>query len=194
MKVHEKLREKRGETAKGKDVQGSIDPAPRALSVSSRYIYVLSFFSGMCIMAVELCASRLMAPFFGTSTFVWTNIIGVIMVALSAGYFIGGKLADRKPQLKILLKLLLAACVFLLVLPFVASPLVRWLASLLENLNSSFSFIFFGSLTAIALLFSPPIVIMGMTSPFLIRIIAESEPGKGSVLTVWLPVLMDKER
>ena len=202
MKVHEKLREKRGETAKGKDVQGSIDPAPRALSVSSRYIYVLSFFSGMCIMAVELCASRLMAPFFGTSTFVWTNIIGVIMVALSAGYFIGGKLADRKPQLKILLKLLLAACVFLLVLPFVASPLVRWLASLLENLNSSFSFIFFGSLTAIALLFSPPIVIMGMTSPFLIRIIAESDhvgisAGRifgistiGSVVGTFLPILV----
>src|SRR5512143_1065062 len=202
MKVHEKLREKRGETAKGKDVQGSIDPAPRALSVSSRYIYVLSFFSGMCIMAVELCASRLMAPFFGTSTFVWTNIIGVIMVALSAGYFIGGKLADRKPQLKILLKLLLAASAFFLVLPFVASPIVRWLASLMANLNSSFSFIFFGSLSAITLLFSPPIVIMGMTSPFLIRIIAQSghegdSAGHifgistiGSVLGTFLPILV----
>ena len=76
------------------------------------YIYVLSFFSGMCIMAIELCASRLVAPYFGTSSFVWTNIIGVIMIALSAGYVIGGKLADRKPRLGILLKLLLVACGF----------------------------------------------------------------------------------
>ncbi len=56
------------------------------------YIYVLAFFSGMCIMAVELCASRLMAPFFGTSTFVWTNIIGIIMiggVAMAVSGFTG---------------------------------------------------------------------------------------------------------
>jgi spermidine synthase len=172
------------------------------MNITSRYIYVLAFFSGMCIMAVELCASRLMAPFFGTSTFVWTNIIGIIMIALSAGYIIGGKLADRKPQLDILLKLLLAACTFLLALPFVAPPIVRWLASLMANLNSSFSFIFFGSLSAITLLFSPPIVIMGMTSPFLIRIIAQSghegdSVGRifgiatiGSVVGTFLPILV----
>ena len=184
------------------DTQVSRGPGPRAVNIPSRYIYVLAFFSGMCIMAVELCASRLMAPFFGTSTFVWTNIIGIIMIALSAGYVIGGKLADRKPRLDILLKLLLAACVFLLVLPFVASPIVRWLSSLMANLNSSFSFIFFGSLSAITLLFSPPIVIMGMTSPFLIRLIAQSghegdSAGRifgiatiGSVVGTFLPILV----
>jgi spermidine synthase len=177
-------------------------PAPRKMNISSRYIYVLAFFSGMSIMAVELCASRLMAPFFGTSTFVWTNIIGIIMIALSVGYIVGGKLADRKPRLDILLKLLMIACVFLLVLPFVASTIVRWLASFMANFNSSFSFIFFGSLSAITLLFSPPIVIMGMTSPFLIRIIAQSghegdSAGRifgistiGSVVGTFLPILV----
>jgi spermidine synthase len=172
------------------------------MNITSRYIYVLAFFSGMCIMAVELCASRLMAPFFGTSTFVWTNIIGIIMIALSAGYVVGGKLADRKPRLDILLQLLLAACVFLIVLPFVASPIIRWLASLMAHVNSSFSFIFFGSLSAITLLFSPPIVVMGMTSPFLIRIIAQSghegdSAGRifgistiGSVVGTFLPILV----
>jgi len=166
------------------------------------YIYVLSFFSGMCIMAIELCASRLMAPFFGTSSFVWTNIIGVIMIALSAGYVIGGKLADRKPRLDILLKLLLAACAFLLLLPFVAFIVVQWLSSSMQSLDSSFSFIFLGSLLAIALLFSPPIVILGMTSPFLIRIVAQTDrvgvsAGRifgistvGSVLGTFLPVLV----
>ena len=178
------------------------DTAAREMKISSLYIYVLAFFSGMCIMAVELCASRLMAPFFGTSTFVWTNIIGVIMIALSVGYFVGGKLADRKPRLHILLKLLMASSAFLLVLPFVASPFVRWLSTLMRNFNSSFSFIFFGSLSVITLLFSPPIVVMGMTSPFLIRIIARSghvgdSAGRifgistiGSVLGTFLPILV----
>jgi spermidine synthase len=178
------------------------ETAAREMKISSLYIYVLAFFSGMCIMAVELCASRLMAPFFGTSTFVWTNIIGVIMIALSVGYFVGGKLADRKPRLHILLKLLMASSAFLLVLPFVASPFVRWLSTLMRNFNSSFSFIFFGSLSAITLLFSPPIVVMGMTSPFLIRIIARSghvgdSAGRifgistiGSVLGTFLPILV----
>jgi spermidine synthase len=166
------------------------------------YIYVLSFFSGMCIMAIELCASRLVAPYFGTSSFVWTNIIGVIMIALAIGYVIGGKLADRKPSLDILLKLLLAACAFLVLLPFGVFSVVRWLSSLIGNLESSFSFIFLGSLSAIALLFSPPIVILGMTSPFLIRIVAQtdrvgSSAGRifgistiGSVVGTFLPVLV----
>jgi spermidine synthase len=174
----------------------------REMKMLSLYIYVLAFFSGMCIMAVELCASRLMAPFFGTSTFVWTNVIGIIMIALSIGYFVGGRLADRKPRLHILLKLLMAASAFLLALPFVASPLVRWLASIMGNFNSSFSFIFLGSLCAITLLFSPPIVVMGMTSPFLIRIIARNghvgdSAGHifgistiGSVLGTFLPILV----
>jgi spermidine synthase len=172
------------------------------MDMSPIYIYVLAFFSGMCIMAVELCASRLMAPFFGTSTFVWTNIIGIIMIALAIGYFVGGKLADRKPRLHILLWLLMAASGFLLVLPFLAPLFVRWLASLMGHFNSSFSFIFFGSLFAITLLFSPPVVIMGMTSPFLIRIIAQSghvgtSAGHifgistiGSVLGTFLPILV----
>ena len=185
-----------------KDVAQQDTPLSVKMNMSPLYIYVLAFFSGMCIMAVELCASRLMAPFFGTSTFVWTNIIGIIMIALSIGYFVGGKLADRKPRLHILLKLLMAASAFLLVLPFLASPLVRWLASLMGSFNSSFSFIFFGSLSAITLLFSPPIVVMGMTSPFLIRIIARSghvgdSAGHifgistiGSVLGTFLPILV----
>ena len=177
-------------------------PFRHEMKKSFLYIYVLSFFSGMCIMAIELCASRLMAPFFGTSSFVWTNIIGVIMIALSVGYVVGGKLADRKPRLDILLKLLLAAGAFLLLLPFVAFTVVRFLSSFMQGLNSSFSFIFLGSLFAIALLFSPPIVILGMTSPFLIRIVAQTDQigtsaGRifgistiGSVVGTFLPVLV----
>jgi spermidine synthase len=162
---------------------------------------MLAFFSGMCIMAVELSASRLVAPFFGSSTFVWTNIIGIIMVALSVGYIVGGKLADLKPHLEILLKLLLLASIFLLAIPFIAPAVTRVVVSAMKNFNSSFSFIFFGSMATITLLFFFPVVIMGMTSPFLIRIIAETDHiGRsaghifgvstvGSIIGTFLPIL-----
>ncbi len=175
---------------------------PTKARVSTPYIYTLAFFSGMCIMAVELSASRLVAPFFGTSTFVWTNIIGVIMIALSIGYIAGGKLADRRPQLDILLKLLLLASFFLFLVPFVAPALAAAIISYMRRFNSSFSFIFFGSLATISLLFSLPVVIMGMTSPFLIRIIARSDrigvsTGRifgistiGSIVGTFLPILI----
>ncbi len=153
-------------------------------------------------MAVELSASRLIAPFFGTSTYVWTNIIGIIMIALSLGYFVGGKLADKKPRLDVLLKLVLVACVFLLLVPFITPPLVRGIMSAVDTMNSSFLFVFSGSFLTVTLLFSVPIFILGMTSPFLIRLTAAVEHvGKssghifaistiGSIIGTFLPILI----
>src|SRR5208282_5443487 len=131
----------------------------RKVNRKTLYIYLLAFFSGMCIMAVELSASRLLAPFFGTSTFVWTNIIGIIMIALSIGYIVGGRLADRKPRLNVLLKLLLFASLFLLAIPFLAPSLTRVIISFTGALHSAFSYIFFGSLVTITLLFFLPVLI-----------------------------------
>lgn len=183
-------------------------PARTATTASARavhsplYIQVLSFCSGMSIMAVELCASRLVAPVFGTSTYVWTNIIGVIMIALSVGYMVGGRLADRHGDLRLLLKLLLGACAWLLLLPFAGPPLLRGLSGTLTGLNSSFSYIFTGSLLGIAVLFAAPVVVMGMTSPFLVRALSRqgavgASAGRifgistiGSVLGTFLPVLV----
>ncbi len=178
------------------------DQTRATASAPSGYVHVLAFCTGMAIMAIELCASRLVAPFFGTSTFVWTNIIGVIMIALAVGYVVGGRLADRRPQLPVLLRLLLAACAYLLVLPFVAPAVLRTLSGALVTLQSSFSFIFVGSLVAILLLFLPPILVLGMTSPFLIRVLAQQRhvgdaAGRifglstlGSVIGTFLPVLI----
>lgn len=157
------------------------DPRKPGHVPSSLYMHILAFFSGMCIMAVELCSSRLLAPFFGTSTFVWTNIIGVIMIALSAGYVWGGRLADRKPRIDFLLKLILAACVYLIVLPFVAPHALRLLTAGMAGFRSSFSFLFLGSLIGITILFAAPIVLLGMTSPFLIRLLAGRGAGHGKV-------------
>lgn len=166
------------------------------------YIYTLSFFSGMCIMAVELSASRLMAPYFGTSTFVWTNIIGIIMIALSIGYMWGGNIADKKPHLQVLLKLIITACVILFFVPFVTKWVIALLVSGLKVALSASLLIFFGSMLAIFALFFIPILILGMVSPFLIRILSEYESvgtsaGRifgistiGSILGTFLPTLV----
>lgn len=166
------------------------------------YPYLLAFCSGMSVMAVELSASRLVAPVFGSSTYVWTNIIGVILVALSIGYVAGGRLADRRDDLTPLLRLLTGACLWLLALPFVGVPVLRAVAGLLGGVGSSFAYVFLGSLLGILVLFAPPIVVMGMTSPCLIRELARqgrvgASAGRvfalstvGSVLGTFLPVLV----
>lgn len=166
------------------------------------YPYLLAFCSGMSVMAVELSASRLVAPVFGSSTYVWTNIIGVIMVALSIGYVLGGRLADRRDDLAPLLRLLALACLWLLAMPFAGLPVLRALAGLLGGVGSSFAYVFLGSLLGILVLFAPPVVVMGMTSPCLVRELARqgrvgASAGRvfglstvGSVLGTFLPVLV----
>jgi len=147
----------------------------------NKYIYVLAFTAGMCIMAVELCASRLMAPYFGTSTFVWTNIIGVIMIALAIGYIIGGRLADSHPDLKVLNSLICLGCLWLLLIPWLTPFLIKQLFFFFSSVNSAAFFIFGGSLIAIILLFVLPIILLGATSPFLIKILSINNKNIGNV-------------
>lgn len=167
------------------------------------YLLSLAFVSGLTIMAVELSASRLIAPFFGTSTYIWVNIIGVIMIALAIGYYFGGKLADKRPDQKLLLEIILVACIFLLVTPFVVSPLAALITKTLLVANSASLVIFFGSLILVGLLFFVPILLLGMVSPFIIKLLSLSDThiGQdagsvfsvstvGSILGTFLPVLV----
>ena len=170
---------------------------------SKIYLLTLSFTSGMTIMAVEIAASRLIAPFFGTSTFVWTNVIGVIMIALAIGYYYGGKLADKKPDLSALLKIILLACLVLLIIPFITEPLVAFLGKYIFVVRSASLIIFGGSLVTVSLLFIFPIFLLGIVSPFIIKLMANLDPqvGKdaglvfsvstiGSIFGTFLPVLI----
>ncbi len=173
------------------------------LKLKRIYLLLLAFFSGLTIMAVELSASRLIAPYFGTSTFVWTNIIGVIMLALAIGYYLGGKLADKFIRLRFLLNFVLIACLFLLIIPFVVKPLVQVVVQGVITFESSAILIFVGSLLTVSFLFIIPIAFLGMVSPFIIKQLSLIDPqvGKdaglvfsistiGSLLGTFLPVLI----
>lgn len=136
------------------------------------YLWVVAFVSGMSIMAIEMTASRLVAPYFGTSLFVWANVIGMIMAALAVGYWFGGKWAERSPKLKTLLLLLCVAAVLAGLIPFAVAPFSRLVIGQLV-VASGAMLIALGSFLVLLLLFAAPILLMGMTSPFLIKLLSD---------------------
>src|SRR5689334_40330 len=89
-------------------------------------LLLLVFVSGTCSMATEMAASRLLAPYFGTSLFIWAILIGLVMIYLSAGYWFGGKLADRFPRAQVLFQIVAIAGVFAGVIPLLARPVLSW--------------------------------------------------------------------
>ncbi|MFI5449830.1 MAG: spermidine synthase [Candidatus Bathyarchaeia archaeon] len=125
------------------------------------------FASGAVVMALELLGSRLLAPVFGSSIFVWGSLIGVVLSALSAGYYLGGKLADIKPKLNVLSIVIFIAGLMVLSLPAIAPPLFDLAIRL--NLGERYA-----PLLATTLLLGPPSVLLGMVSPYAIRLVAES--------------------
>ncbi len=128
------------------------------------------FVCGAAVMLLEFAASRLLAPFFGSSIFVWGNIIGVVLIALSLGYYIGGKQADRHPQLSAISKLVLMGSVFTSSIPLLTQLLVNPLSLLQQSISTGLIFSIIGSFIAITLLFAVPIFLLGMVSPFFIRL------------------------
>ena len=95
------------------------------------YLYITEFFAGMGVMAVELGASRLLAPYFSSSQIVWTIIIGTIMIAMALGNIYGGRSADKNPSPEILYRRLLIASVWIAAIPVVGKYLIILISGLL---------------------------------------------------------------
>lgn len=130
-------------------------------------LYLLVFAAGMTTMATEMSASRLLAPYFGNSLFIWANLIGLILIYLSAGYWLGGRLADRRPEAKLLCSLTMAAAVMIAILPFASRPVMSLAVKGLEQISAG---AFLGSFAVTVLLFAVPVTILGMVPPFAIRL------------------------
>ena len=163
------------------------------------FLIILVFISGMTSLALEMCASRLLAAYFGTSLFIWANLIGLILVYLTVGYFIGGRLADRYPSEQVLCTITAMAALSISTLPFISQVILTWSVTGLEQVSVS---IFFSSLLGTILLFAVPVTLLGLVSPFAIRLVTKEvgRSGKtsgslyaistfGSILGAFLPVL-----
>jgi spermidine synthase len=132
-----------------------------------RALYLLVFLAGVGTLATEICASRLLAPYFGSSTIVWANLIGLVLASLSLGYWLGGKLADRRPEPRLLGTIVLAAALLVALTPFLARPFLDLSVEGLDDVSEGAAI---GSFLGTLLLFAPPITLLGMAAPFAIRL------------------------
>lgn len=158
------------------------------------------FFSGMTVLGAELAGSRLLAPFYGNNLFVWANLIGLVLLYLTLGYYVGGRIADRRPDDRLLLRLVAIAAFGIGLIPLVAKPILNLSTEAFAGLSLG---VFWGSLFGVIFLFAIPITILGFVSPFAIRLStanlssAGANAGRiyalgtlGSIMGAFLPVLL----
>ena len=135
-------------------------------------VMVTAFINGFVIMSIELLGGRVLAPYFGSSVYVWGSIITIFMLSLSLGYLFGGRLSSRNPNpVSFSLFFFLAA---LLTLPiiFFADWTMTKIFLAIEDPR-------YGSLLTAMLLYFLPICVMGMVSPYSIRLLVQSEQHSG---------------
>ena len=140
-------------------------------------IYFLAFCSGFCIMGIELLGGRILAPFFGSSVHIWGSIITVFMLSLSFGYLIGGKLSTKKPSLTRYGLIFILASITVLPIAIFAQEIMEVIFTNVEDSR-------YGSLIASTALFFIPTIILGMISPYSVRLLVTDSEKSGQVAGV----------
>ena len=148
---------------------------PRA---DTRLLAIVVFVVGAASLGTEIAAARLLAPFFGASTIVWANIIGVVLVALSVGYWLGGRFADRHPSLRGLCSIVMLAAVLLAIVPFAARPFLGVSVNALASIEAG---AFLGSLLGVLVLVSVPVMLLGAAAPYALRLAVSDVERSGEV-------------
>jgi hypothetical protein len=129
-------------------------------------IYFAAAWSGFFVMGIELLGGRLLAPYFGSSIFVWGALIAVFMTCLAIGYLIGGQMSLRSPSLGALGMLLIAEALLALPIVFAGDPMLDWLSYTVSDPR-------YGSLLGAILLFGAPTLFSGMVSPYAVRLLID---------------------
>jgi len=163
-------------------------------------LYLLVFVAGMSGLAVELSAARLLDPYFGNSLIIWANLIGLILLYLSAGYVLGGWLVDRMPREELLYEIVAWAALGIGLVPTLAPTVLRLVVGGFADYDWA---LLAGSFLGVMVLFAVPVTLLGAVSPFVIGLEARRREGLGkvagsvyalstlgSILGTFLPVLV----
>ncbi len=166
------------------------------------YLYLTEFFAGMSVMAVELGASRLLAPYFSSSQIVWTIIIGTIMIAMALGNIYGGRSADKNPDPDRLYRRILIAAVWIAAIPLVGKYVIIAISGVLI-LTININFLIIAAFVSCMIIFVFPLFLLGTVTPSLARYTVRSldESGKtvgnlgafntiGSIIGTFLPTFV----
>ena len=148
--------------------------SPSSTAAERALLAALVFVVGAASLGAEIAAARLLAPYFGASTIVWANTIGVVLVALSTGYWLGGRYADRHPHMRGLCLLVLAAAVLIAAVPFAARPFLGFSVDAFDTVSVGG---FAGSLFGVLVLVAVPVTLLGAASPWAVRL-AVGDPGR----------------
>lgn len=146
----------------------------RTTSFKHYLILILAFISGFIIMSIELLGGRILAPYFGSSIFVWGSIITVFMLSLALGYLIGGRLTLRPTSLKRYGSFFITAAILLTPLIFYANEIMEFLFLRVEDPR-------YGSLLVSLMLFFLPTVVLGMIAPYSVRLLVIDSERSGQV-------------
>ncbi|MCS7220486.1 MAG: fused MFS/spermidine synthase [Anaerolineae bacterium] len=172
------------------------------MQAQTRYLNVLVFVAGMTTLGVELAASRLLEPWFGSSILVWASLIGLILLYLSVGYTLGGRLADRSPNLLTLCQLAAWAGFLIGWVPLLSRPVLSLAARGFDDVRFDLALLG-GSLSGVLALLAVPVILLGCIAPFAVRLTVTHVDSTGqasgriyalstvgSILGVFLPVLV----
>lgn len=136
-------------------------------SLDDLWIRLIVFLGGMTSVGTELCATHLIAPYFGESTFIWATVIGLTLTFLAIGYALGGRIADRYPRPWLLYLATSAAALASGLLPYVSRPILHTSLRSFENVNIG---AFYGALLGVLLMLAVPITLLGFVTPYAIRL------------------------
>jgi spermidine synthase len=143
-------------------------------ALAAAVIYTVAFVTGAIVMSFEMLGSRYLNPYFGSGIYTWAALISTVLIALTAGYFIGGALADRTASPAILALTVIAGSVYLLVLPTFAPAVLEFVLAGIDDVRA-------GSLVSALTLMFVPVAFLGMYSPFAIRLLLRSAQRSGRV-------------
>lgn len=144
-------------------------------------VYANAFVTGAVVMGFEMLGSRYLNPFFGSGIYTWAALISTVLAALTAGYFFGGWMADRNPRPSGLGWLVVGGSAYLAVIPLFADGMLDLLTSMLGGLSDQREFERWGSIAGAMLLLFVPLALLGVYSPYAIRLTLRATARSGTV-------------